>query len=171
MSAPGVQRRTGAPATDAVGHGPLTPALTVMVVIGGAAIVVGGLVAAVTDPLGWAVGSWAAAYLVLVAGAAQVAYGLLQRPLARTAPSTGMVTWQLVLFNLGNAAVIIGTVVDTPAIVYVGSGLLVIALVLFLAAVRHRTAAHPLAVWTYRAITAILLVSIPIGSVLSTLRH
>jgi hypothetical protein len=138
-----------------------------MVGIGGAAIVAGGLVAAMTQSFGWPKGSWASAYLVLVAGAAQVAYGLLQPSLARRCPSTRMVVWQVVVFNTGNGLVLAGSLVNTPAIVDAGGALLAAALVLFLVAVRHRTLAHPAAVWTYRGLTALLLVSIPVGLTLA----
>ncbi|HEU0257764.1 MAG TPA: hypothetical protein VFQ96_07995 [Microbacteriaceae bacterium] len=148
----------------------LTAPLAVMVGIGGAAIVAGGMVSAATGPLGWAKGSWASAYLVLVAGAAQVAYGLLQRPLARRVPSARIVVWQIVLFNLGNALVLAGSLATIPVVVDVGGAAIVAALVLFLAAVRRRAAAHPAAVWTYRGLTVLLLVSIPVGLTISTLQ-
>ena len=51
-------------------------------VAGGAAIIAGGIVAAVTDPAGWEHGSWTAAFLVLVAGVAQIGLALGQVELA-----------------------------------------------------------------------------------------
>lgn len=144
--------------------------LAVMIGIGGAAIVAGGLVAAAAGPLDWSKGSWASAYLVLVAGAAQVAYGLLQRPLSLHAPSARIVVWQLVLFNVGNGLVLAGSLVSAPVVVDVGGAALVASLVLFLVAVRHRARTHAAAVWTYRGLTALLLVSIPIGLTLATVQ-
>ena len=42
---------------------------------GGASVVAGGMAAAVTGPMQWGHGSWVAAFLVLVAGAAQIGIG------------------------------------------------------------------------------------------------
>lgn len=55
-----------------------TPSGLAFVIVGGVSIILGGLAAAATSPLGWEHGSWAAAYLVLVTGAAQLLLGVGQ---------------------------------------------------------------------------------------------
>lgn len=131
---------------------------------------VGGLVAAVTDPLQLAHGSWSAAYLVLINGVAQVALWRAQAALAPRAPSRTMLTTQLTAWNLGGAAVIGGTLVRMPLIVDAGGLLLVIALALVVYTVRGRTSAPLLALWTYRVLLIVVLVSIPIGLMLAHIR-
>src|SRR5690606_21511166 len=133
-------------------------------------VVVGGLVAAVTSPLQLSHGSWAAAYLVLVNGVAQVALGKAQAALAPTAPSRGVQATQLAAWNVGGAAVIGGTLARMPLIVDVGGLLLVIALALMIRTVRGRTAGPRWAIWTYRLLLIIVLVSIPIGLLLAHAR-
>ena len=139
-------------------------------VLGTVSVVAGGLVAAVTGPLQLAHGSWAAAYLVLINGVAQVALGKAQAALAPRAPSRAVLAAQLAAWNLGGAAVIGGTLVRMPLIVDVGGLLLVIALALMVRTVRGRTTAPRWALWTYRLLLIIVLVSIPIGLVLAHIR-
>ena len=149
-------RRTGRPSpTDA---------------LGATSVVAGGLVAVVTGPLQLAHGSWAAAYLVLINGVAQVALGNAQAALAPRAPSRHVLATQLAAWNVGGAAVIGGTLVRVPLIVDVGGLLLVIALALMIRTVRGRIAAPSWALWTYRLLLVIVLVSIPIGLVLAHIR-
>ena len=143
----------------------------IMVITGAAAIVAGGLIAAVTGPLDLTHGSWLAAYLVLVAGVGQYVMGR-----ARTwHPSVpGQLDWsQVAAWNLGNAAVVGGTLTGVPSIVDGGSVLLVAALVI--AAYRARPGAAtpgPASIqWGYRIMLAVLAVSIPVGILLSHLRH
>lgn len=133
--------------------------------LGALGVVAGGLVAAVTGPMDWTKGSWAAAYLVLVVGVAQYVMGRL-----RAADVTGdRAGWvQLAGWNLGSALVIGGTLVTTPLLVDGGSVLLVVALVL---ALRARVARVPAAAaLAYRALLLVLAISIPVGMVLSHLR-
>lgn len=140
--------------------------------IGAAGVVAGGLVAAVTNPLKLEHGSWVAAYLVLVVGVAQIGLGILQERLVAAPTSARMRASQLVTWNVGNAAVIGGTVAAAPFVVDAGGVLLVAALALFLAAQRgqplpagpHRTAA-----WVFRGLVLLLLVSIPVGLTLAHL--
>lgn len=132
--------------------------------LGAACVVLGGLVAAATDPLDLAHGSWLAAYLVLVGGVAQYVMGH-----ARTWPGATMqppgVAWTGVgAWNLGNAGVIAGTLADAPVLVDAGSALLVLALVV---AVHAAGRAGGILAWGYRLLLVVLLVSIPIGIVLS----
>lgn len=141
------------------------------VLVGFIAITAGGLVAAVTGPTGFADGSWVAAYLVLVAGVAQVGLGVGQALLAAVVPSGRRRGWQLVVYNVANAAVIGGTLIESVAVVVAGAVMLFAALILFLAAVRRRSGTHPWYLAIYRVLLAILGVSIPVGVALSVLRH
>lgn len=140
------------------------------VIVGFIAITAGGLVAAVTGPTGFAEGSWVAAYLVLVAGVAQVGLGVGQALLADDVPSGRHLGRQLIVYNVANAAVLGGTLIESVAVVAAGGVLLFAALVLFLAAARRpRTHSWHLAV--YRVLLVIVAVSIPVGVTLSVLRH
>lgn len=140
-------------------------------------VVLGGVIAAVTGPLDLEHGSWLAAYLVLVGGVTQYAMGEAR---ARQPGRTQRVAWGRAQFggwNLGSALVIAGTLVGDARLVDVGSVLLVA--VLALAGHASRRAAHttgPRAKMTlfdgaYRALLIVLAVSIPVGMVLSHLRH
>ncbi|MDN5770907.1 MAG: hypothetical protein L0H24_08450, partial [Microlunatus sp.] len=82
--------------------------------VGLAAVVAGGLIAAAiahapTQPLVWLV-----AYLVLVVGVAQAALGVGQHRLADHRLTTTQLWTEFALYNLGNAAVIVGTLLDLP---------------------------------------------------------
>lgn len=136
-----------------------------LVGLGAVCVVLGGLVAAVTGPMGWAKGAWAAAYLVLVMGVAQYAMGRMRA----AGPGGDRAGWvQLAGWNLGSLLVIAGTLATTPLLVDLGSVLLVVALVL---ALRARVGgAPPAAMLAYRALLLVLAVSIPVGIVLSHLR-
>lgn len=140
------------------------------VLVGLIAITAGGLVAAVTGPTGFADGPWVAAYLVLVAGVAQVGLGVGQALLAAVVPSGRRRGWQLIIYNVANAAVLGGTLTESVAVVVAGGVMLFVALILFLAAVR-RSRTHSWYLAIYRMLLAILAVSIPVGIVLSVLRH
>ena len=166
-------------------HGSVTPA-KVMVAIGGIFVVLGGLIAAVTGPLELEHGSWLAAYLVLVCGVAQFAMGTVQAGQAGSgealSPRLGWV--QLASLNLGNAAVVAGTLTREPLVVDGGVVILVVAFGIALYAVRpwRRTAAATVAgvsvrsgagrflLWTYRVFLVLLVVSLPVGSILAHLR-
>ncbi|MGE3289607.1 MAG: hypothetical protein AB7J32_26400 [Pseudonocardia sp.] len=148
-----------------------------MTVAGACAIVLGGLVAAVTGPLGLVHGSWAAAYLVLVLGVAQYCMG---RDRARRPQMRGRRPgWvQAGCWNVGGAAVIGGTVVAEPPVVDLGAVMLVVALVIALvstlrpAGARRGGGRPPAALdRTYRVLLAVLAASIPVGLVLAHLRH
>jgi hypothetical protein len=154
------------PAPAPVGDRPRPGACSIL---GTASIIVGGLVAAVTSPLQLAHGSWAAAYLVLVNGVAQIALGASQAALAAK-PSRAAVVGELVAWNAGSVAVIGGTLMRLPLIVDAGGLLLVIALAMMIATVRGKAAGPGWALWTYRLLLVIVLVSIPIGLVLAHLR-
>lgn len=146
------------------------------VIAGIACVVAGGFVAAATAPSPTEHGTWAAAYLVLVAGVAQAALGLGQARLAPAAPRRDLLIAQFVCWNLGNAAVIAGTVSDVVAVVDVGGALLVVALGLLVLGVRRPAASAPSALprpgasgavgWllpAYRVLLVALLISIGVG--------
>lgn len=144
-------------------------AATIFFVIGSCFIVLGGLVAAVTGPLGLSHGSWLAAYLVLVCGAAQCAMGPAQQYLA-VHPIPARTSWiQLICWNLGNAAVIAGTLTAVPVVVDIGGGLVTIPLILTVRAVRNSS--RRLLCRAYSAAMGILIISIPVGLTLAHLRH
>ncbi|MFE6733924.1 hypothetical protein [Microbacterium sp. NPDC057650] len=140
-----------------------------LAVVGVVMVVLGGLLAAVTGPLELAKGSWAAAYLVLVAGVTQVAMGVALR---RWGGRVGAAWWQFVLWNLGNAAVILGTLLASPALVFVGSAALVAALALaFLATLRGARTQDRMLLIGYRLLLVLVVVSIPVGMVLFVIRQ
>jgi hypothetical protein len=125
-------------------------------------------VAAVTSPLDLAHGSWLAAYLVLVGGVGQVAMGVarLLRPGPADAARLG---WsQVAAWNLGNALVIVGTLITLPWLVDVGGLGCVVALALAL--LHARRLRGTVRTWGYRAVLAVLLVSVPVGLVLAHVR-
>lgn len=159
--------------------GALAPA-TVMIAIGVCCVVLGGLVAAMTDPLDLARGSWLAAYLVLVAGVAQCAMGQArsQGPNAAQALLWGWA--HIVAWNVGNAVVIGGTFVGVPLVVDLGSMLLVTALAIALHAARPGTnsvarsiagRAPSLSGWAYRVLLLVLIVSVPVGMTFAHLQQ
>lgn len=148
-------------------------ALVPAAVVGGLCIVAGGLLAAITAPQPSEGASWAAAYLVLVGGVAQVAFGFGQGSF-NDAAATRSVVAQLLTWNVGNACVLAGTLAGPTALVDVGGVLLVASLLLLAPGLRRPAAAQSRAgrwlLWAYRAVVAVLLVSIPVGLVLARLR-
>lgn len=138
--------------------------------LGVACIVVGGLVAAVSSPLHLATGPWAAAYLVLVCGCAQCLFVIARDRLALRPRSPREFAVQFGCWNVGNAAVLAGTLLAVPVVVDAGGLLLVITLAIELWRARTIGRGHPLLLWAYRVVMVVLLVSIPIGLVLASLR-
>lgn len=139
--------------------------------VGVACVLAGGLVAAATSPAPTEHTSWAAAYLVLVGGVAQVGLGLGQAMFtART--STPVITLQTTGWNLGNAAVLTGTLLGDTAWVDLGGALLLVTLGLLsrsLISTRVREV-HGVGRWClhgYRLLVLTLLVSIPVGLLLA----
>jgi len=140
-------------------------------VLGTGCVVVGGLVAAATSPVPSTHASWAAAYLVLVAGVAQVFLGLGEAVLAPHLPSRPQVVAQAGVWNAGNAAVLTGTLTGTVALVDLGGALLVIGLVLLARTVRggirHGTGWERWSLYGFWLLVLVLLVSIPVGLLLA----
>lgn len=128
-------------------------------------VVGGGLVAAVTDPLGWEHGSWASAFLVLVVGVGQAVLGAGQVHLGAR-PDRRTVVAQMVSYDLASALVILGTLVTSPALVAVASALFLVSLVLFARVALVEGETGPIRK-LYLAVLVLLIVSTPVGIVLS----
>ncbi len=145
---------------------------TVLILIGCCCVVLGGLVAAASGPLGWVRGSWAAAYLVLVGGVAQYGMGQARVWHHQRSQSYGWGWAQVGAWNLGNAAVVGGTLAGATLIVGLGSALLFFALAIAWQAARGgpgSVGGRMTALWSraYQGLLLVLAVSIPIGMVLS----
>lgn len=135
--------------------------------VGLAAVIGGGLVAAATRPLDFDMGSWLAAYLVLVLGVCGC--GIACAPALLGTPAAArprLVQWGL--WWAGNAVVIIGTLSENTAVTDVGAVVLIAALILALAASRGATK-RPVAAGVYRVVLAVLIVSAPIGLLLAAI--
>lgn len=139
------------------------------VLLGSACVVGGGLLSAAVAPAATYHSSWAVAYIVLIAGVAQAALGVGQTALADSLPTHRVLVAELLCWNLGNAAVVVGTLLDVDAVLYVGCLLLIYTLVLVLRTIRGAAPGRLLTV--IRVIVVILLVSIPVGIVMQTLTH
>lgn len=136
------------------------------------AVVVGGLVAALTGPLSWPDGSWAAAYLVLVVGVAQLvlAAGRVWLPEHLTATPSRL--WvELAAWNLGSLAVLVGTMVESVSTVALGSLVLLGALASWAEAARRPREGHRLVATGYLLFLAFLIVSVLVGTAISVSRH
>lgn len=134
--------------------------------VGAAAIVAAGALAAgvASSPSEFTV--WATAYLALVVGVVQVALGPGAGGLAARPVGAAVVAWTFALFNGGSASVIVGTGLDgvvgwNTALVDVGGVALIPAMALFWYMVRGARTN----IWLvlYRIVTAVILVSMPIG--------
>ncbi|HEV7183852.1 MAG TPA: hypothetical protein VGN33_05095 [Leifsonia sp.] len=136
---------------------------------GSACIVAGGLVAAATTPLDLVYGSWSAAYLVLVCGVAQCLFGVVRSELAPAPLTRAGFATEFSFWNLGNAAVIAGTLVNAPLVVDSGGALLVVVLLMQISHLRYAKPGLSWALWLYGIVIAILLLSIPIGLVLAVI--
>lgn len=157
--------------TDLVLPRDRTRAAAPFLIVAGLAILAGGLLAAVTGPLELEHGSWAAAYLVLVVGVVQAAFGTAQAALLADPPGPGARTsFELVAWNLGSLVVIAGTFVETPWLVGTGSALLLVALVVFMTAAT-RTGRYPRLTLLYRTLAGLMALSVAVGTLLSALRH
>ncbi len=77
---------------------------------------------------------------------------------------------EAVALNLANIAVLVGTLAVMPVLSYVGAGLLVIALVTFVWAVRGNHSRNRWLLYAFRTIVVILAVTAPIGLVIARSR-
>ena len=131
--------------------------------VGSAFVVLGGLLAAASTPLGLTSGPWLAAYLVLVCGVAQCLFGIVGRWVAPARMSTAGFAVELACWNAGNAAVVVGVLTGILSIVAAGGVLLVVVLALQLTHLRRTPRGVRWAARLYGMVVAVLLVSIPIG--------
>lgn len=140
----------------------------VLAALGAVWIVAGGLVSAAAAPAPSYHSSWAVAYIVLVAGAAQIGLGLGQALLTNHRVPGRVLGVEVVTWNLGSVAVLAGAVLDVVAVLYLGCVLLVATLALALWTTRGGR--PPGLLLAYRLVVVVLLVSIPIGVVLQAAR-
>lgn len=139
------------------------------VVLGAMGVVGGGLLSAALAPIASYHSSWAVAYIVLIAGVAQIVLGVSQTALTGGTVRARTVAAQAVCWNLGTAATVFGTLADVVPVLYVGAVLQVSTLVLVLYTTRHARAGW-VAV-TLRLVSVLLLISVPTGIVLQALTH
>jgi hypothetical protein len=111
--------------------------------------------------------SWAVAYIVLVPGVAQLVLGVAQAALTDGALRGATVTVEVICWNLGNAAVVAGTLADIPTMLYIGDTLILATLAIVVLALRHARRGPILA--TTWVVTAILVVGIPVGSIIQAI--
>ena len=142
-----------------------------LLLVGGLAIVAGGLTAALARPIGWEHGSWVAAFLVLVAGVAQVGIAICQVTLAPIAPTARFAWAQCALWNAGCIAVLAGTMLTNPIAVSIGSISMAATLAMSARAVWRSDTSLSLLLWGYRGLMIVLLGSIPIGVTLAWTRR
>ena len=139
--------------------------------IGAICIVAGGLVAAVTLPTGFAMGSWLAAFLVLVGGVAQLGLGIGQGWIATSLPEPDLVRSELTTWNLGAALTIAGSLTKSPVLTTVGSLSVAAALLLFLRGVSVSPPELQRQRLAYRLLVWFVLLSTPVGIALAWIRH
>lgn len=140
-----------------------------MVGLGAGCVVGGGLASAATAFAPTEHTAWAVAYLVLVGGVAQVGLGLAQILFSRPGGSGAVVAAETALWNVGNAAVLAGVLASTAVLVDIGGALLVVALALAVYGVRgaRGTGGWRVALFTFRVLVILLLLSIPAGLLLA----
>ena len=135
--------------------------------LGSAAIIVAGLIAAAiarnpARPMVWMV-----AYLVLVVGVVQYALGVGQAALSKTAPGSATVWGQWLLLNMGHAGVIAGTLAGSFRLLVAGTILYDVAVAWLGLTVRGNQPGMRLI--GYRVLIVVMLASSAAGLVLSTL--
>lgn len=128
----------------------------------GAMIVAGGLVATVNSAAPFGNGSWAAAYLVLVGGVAQLALAL-----GRRAGGRRLARAELALWNAGNAGVLGGVLADLPGLVLAASAMLLIGLACFALEARGGGLRRRGRILLYDALIAFLATSVAVGAALA----
>ena len=137
--------------------------------LGVAAIIAGGLVAAAVAhrPVQQLV--WMSAYLVLIVGTAQIVFGAGQAWLSDLAPAPGWVVGEWVVFNLGNAGVIAGTLVGSFGLAATGTALFALGIALFLWGTHGGVRAG----WLlgYRTLLGLIFLSSLVGLALSLHAH
>jgi hypothetical protein len=135
-------------------------------VVATVAIVAGGSVAAAIAHAPSQRLVWMVAYLVLVVGVAQAILGGGQILLANCLPSRRVRLAECLLFNAGNAGVIVGRVSSSLPLVWLGTLLFAAALVMFLLASCAATKGWPVS--AYRMILLLLGAGAMIGLVMAS---
>ncbi|HEX7368228.1 MAG TPA: hypothetical protein VF261_01060 [Candidatus Saccharimonadales bacterium] len=144
----------------------------VFILISVAAMVAGGCVMAFSARTPSWEKAWASAYLVLIAGLALLGFVSAWHALAQ--PGFGLALAAFVLYNLGNACVLLGTICKASLkthslVVNAGGAALAAAMILLLLAIRHTPAS-----WTLTGcitLVIVILVSMPIGLFMSSRRR
>lgn len=137
-------------------------------VAGVGAIVGGGVLAsAIAAPAPTRHGVWAVAYLVLVLGVGQLAIGAGRVLLGAEPPTPNRTRITAAAFNISGAAIMLGVVTDHVMVFQAGCALLFGVLVESLYGVR-RSARSGWPLVGYRLIIVALIVSIPIGMLITT---
>ena len=149
----------------------LTPA-DWLIILGTLSVLVGGLLSAACAHDPSRIMMWASAYLVLAAGAVQVALGLLLKKLTPLNDVRNLYT-ALVLYNVGGVGVIIGTALKTSV---VGPTILVLSevfLALALAAIFYSARGAKRSKWLVAMyiLLGVMFISMLIGLILSALIH
>lgn len=142
------------------------PALT----LGLISIIAGGLLAAITAHAATQSASWASAYLVLVLGVGTAGLSIGRGLLSPGLPSPRRLGTEFALWVGGNALVLAGTLGGPALLVDVGSAALVVSLASVLAGVVRGRGSRTLRS-LFLTLVIVLLVSIPVGIVLSHLRR
>lgn len=137
--------------------------------LGIAAVIAGGLVAAAAAHHPAEHPVWASAYLVLIVGVAQVVFGGGQAWLSERLPSPGWITGEWIVFNLGNAAVIAGTLLESFETVLAGTVLFALGIAAFLLGTRGPMRGGWLA--GYRILLGLIFLSSLVGLALSLRVH
>lgn len=138
--------------------------------LGGVSVIAGGLLSAATALSPSYTASWAVAYIVLVAGVAQLVLGIGQAYLAPRQPSSRVVAVEAIAFNFAHVAVLAGTLVTAAWIVDIGAAFIVVALALFIWSVRGTGIGNRWVLYAFRTMIVIVLVTTPIGLVIAHLR-
>lgn len=112
---------------------------------------------------------WMVAYLVLVVGVMQWAFGAGQAWLAEQPPGQATVWGQWILFNLGNVGVVAGTLCNRTGVVAAGTVLFVAATAWFFHGVRRSR--HRGWATAYHVLLALIFFSACIGLVVSAASH
>ena len=136
--------------------------------LGVAAIIAGGLVAAVVAHHPAEHPVWTSAYLVLIVGVAQIVFGTGQAWLSERLPSTGWIAGEWIVFNLGNAGVIAGTLAGSFGLVAGGTLLFALGIALFLLGARGARGGWLLG---YRVLLGLIFLSSLAGLALSLQAH
>lgn len=136
--------------------------------LGVAAIIAGGLIAAAVAHRPAEHPVWTSAYLVLIVGVAQIVFGAGQAWLPERLPSMGWIASEWIVFNLGNAGVVAGTVFRSFPMVLAGTALFAAGIAAFLLGTRGPRSAWLLG---YRLVLGLIFLSSLAGLALTLRTH